>query len=105
MWKEYRESGWSEDYRAEHETDIILRRAAAEYFKKLGLKKLPGVKKLDEEISQLLQEKKSLYKEYREIQKESKELETHRANAEHIMDLVYEPEIEIDREKSGYSIG
>ena len=105
MWKGYRESGWSEDYRAEHETDIILRKAAAEYFKEHGLTKLPGVKKLDEEISRLLQEKKTAYRDYREIQKESEELETHRANAEHILNMACETEIERENEKSGYLIG
>ena len=105
MWKEYRESGWSEDYRAEHETDIILRKAAADYFKEHGLTKLPGVKKLDEEISRLLQEKKTAYREYREIQKESEELETHRANAEHILNIAYETEIERENVKGGCSIG
>lgn len=55
----YRKAGYSKKYLAEHESEIILHKAAKKAFDELGLKKLPTVKTLQTEYAALLAEKKS----------------------------------------------
>ena len=54
----YRKAGYSKKYLAEHESDILLHKAAKNAFDELGVKKLPTVKSLQEEYAKLLAEKK-----------------------------------------------
>lgn len=64
----YRKAGYSKKYLAEHESDIILHKAAKKAFDELGLKKLPTVKTLQTEYAALLAEKKSAYAGYNAAQ-------------------------------------
>lgn len=70
----YCKSGYSKDYLAEHESEILLHRAAKKAFDELGLSKIPTKKSLDLEYSQLLEEKKEAYGQYRQARDEMKEL-------------------------------
>lgn len=70
----YRKSGYSKDYLAEHESEILLHRAAKKAFDELGLSKIPTKKSLDLEYAQLLEEKKEAYGQYRQARDEMKEL-------------------------------
>lgn len=88
----YRMSGYSKKYLAEHESDIILHKAAKKAFDDLGLEKLPAVKGLQTEYAELLTKKKAAYAEYRTARDEMKELLIHKANVEQI--LGKEPENE-----------
>lgn len=88
----YRKSGYSQKYLAEHESDIILHKAAKKAFDDLGLEKLPTVKSLQAEYAELLTQKKAAYAEYRTARDEMKELLIHKANVEQI--LGKEPENE-----------
>ena len=88
----YRKSGYSKKYLAEHESDIILHKAAKKAFDDLGLEKLPTVKGLQTEYAELLTQKKAAYAEYRTARDEMKELLIHKANVEQI--LGKEPENE-----------
>ena len=88
----YRKSGYSKKYLAEHESDIILHKAAKKAFDDLGLEKLPAVKGLQTEYTELLTKKKAAYAEYRTARDEMKELLIHKANVEQI--LGKEPENE-----------
>ncbi len=54
----YRKAGYSKKYLAEHESDILLHKAAKNAFDELGVKKLPSVKSLQEEYAKLLTEKR-----------------------------------------------
>ena len=54
----YRKAGYSKKDLAEHESDILLHKAAKKAFDELGVKKLPTVKSLQEEYAKLLAEKK-----------------------------------------------
>ena len=54
----YRKAGYSKKYLAEHESDILLHKAAKNAFDELGVKKLPTVKSLQEECAKLLAEKR-----------------------------------------------
>ena len=54
----YRKAGYSKKYLAEHESDILLHKAAKNAFDELGVKKLPTVKSLQEEYAKLLAQKR-----------------------------------------------
>ena len=81
----YRKSGYSKKYLAEHESDIILHKAAKKAFDDLGLEKLPTVKSLQAEYAELLTQKKAAYAKYRTARDEMKELLIHKANVEQIL--------------------
>jgi outer membrane murein-binding lipoprotein Lpp len=76
----YKAAGYSKKYLAEHESDIIIHKAAKKAFDELGLKKLPTVKTLQAEYSKLLTDKKAAYADYQSAQKEMRELLIHRQN-------------------------
>ncbi len=81
----YCKSGYSKKYLAEHESDIILHKAAKKAFDELGVKKIPTVKSLQAEYAELLTQKKAAYAEYRAARDEMKELLIHKSNVEHIL--------------------
>ena len=81
----YRKAGYSKKFLAEHESDIILHKAAKKHFDDLGLEKLPTVKALNAEYAALLAEKKAAYADYRRAREEMKELLTAKANIDRIL--------------------
>lgn len=83
----YRKAGYSKKYLAEHESDIIIHKAAKKAFDELGMKKLPTVKSLSTEYADLLAKKKAAYAEYATARKEMRELLVHRANIAYILGL------------------
>lgn len=83
----YRKAGYSKKYLAEHESDIILHKAAKKAFDDLGLKKLPTVKSLNEEFARLLTEKKATYADYHKTQEQMRELLINKANAAYLLGL------------------
>lgn len=90
----YRQAGYSKKFLSEHEPEIILHKAAKQFFDDQGLKKLPTFKSLQAEYTQLLSEKKAIYAEYQQARKEMRTLQTAKANVERILDkdvLTWEP--------------
>lgn len=85
----YRKAGYSKKFLAEHESDILLHKAAKKSFDELGVKKLPTVKSLQAEYAVLLAEKKTAYFDYRKTRNEMKELLTVKANVDHLSDGGY----------------
>ena len=83
---EYRKNGYSKKFLAEHESDIILHKAAKSFFDKQGLGKLPTMKNLKTEYATLLSEKKKLYSEYHDIKKSMQQLVTAKQNADWLLD-------------------
>lgn len=81
----YRKSGYSKKYLAEHESEIILHKAAKQAFDDLGVTKLPSLKSLKQEYAELLSGKKAAYPEYRATRDEMRELLVHKANVEQIL--------------------
>ncbi len=81
----YRKAGYSKKYLAEHESDILLHKAAKNAFDELGVKKLPSVKSLQEEYAKLLAEKKAAYAEYRRSRDEMRELLLHKQNVDRML--------------------
>ena len=83
----YRKAGYSKKYLAEHESDILLHKAAKKYFDEAGIQKPPSVKTINAEYAELLAKKKAAYSEYRRIRTEMRELLTVKANVDRILDI------------------
>ena len=81
----YRKAGYSKKYLAEHESDILLHRAAKKAFDELGVKKLPTVRCLQDEYAKLLAEKKAAYAAYRTARDEMRELLIHKQNVDRML--------------------
>lgn len=80
VYADYRKSGYSKKFLEEHESDIIIHKAAKKAFDDLGVTKIPTVKELNAEYSKLLSEKKSMYAEYYSTQNEMRDVLVHQAN-------------------------
>ena len=83
----YKKSGYSRAYYAEHESDILLHKAAKKSFDEWNLKKLPPVKSLNAEYTDLVKQKKTLYAEYSSVRSEMRELLIHKSNVERILGI------------------
>ena len=81
----YRKAGYSKQFLAEHEGDILLHKTAKKHFDELGLKKLPTVKALNAEYAALQVEKKAAFSEYRKARRDMKELITAKSNIDRIL--------------------
>jgi len=81
----YKASKYSNRYFAEHESDIVIHRAAKKVFNELGLQKLPTVKNLQTEYAELLAEKKAAYAQLQDARDEMRELTIHRENLRQIL--------------------
>ncbi len=82
----YRKSGYSKKYLAEHESDILLHKAAKKAFDESGMTKLPTVKSLQAEYADLLAKRKVAYTEYRTAREEMKELLLHKSNIDRMLE-------------------
>jgi hypothetical protein len=71
----------------EHEPDIIIHKAAKKAFDEMGVKKLPTIKSLQVEFSDLLTSKKTAYAELKKVRDELRDLTVHKANYEELRDL------------------
>ena len=87
VYDSYRKSGYSWAYYAEHESDILLHKAAKKSFDEWNLKKLPPVKSLNAEYTDLVKQKKTLYAEYSAVRSEMRELLIHKSNVERILGI------------------
>lgn len=83
----YQKAGYSKKFRQEHEADILVHQAAKKFFDDLGLEKLPTVKSLQKEYSELLSRKKEIYPEYRKLRAEMKDLLTVKANVDRLLNM------------------
>ena len=99
VYAEYRKSGYSKKFRAEHESEILLHQAAKKHFDCLGDKKLPTVRVLRKEYADLLARKRKAYSAYKQAREEMKELYNVKSNVEHLLNIS-EPKDEREREKT-----
>ena len=83
----YRKAGYSKKFLAEHESEILLHKAAKNYFNEAGVQKLPSVKTINAEYAELLAEKKRSYSEYRKAREEMKELLIAKANVDRVLGI------------------
>lgn len=87
VYVEYRKAGYSSKFFEAHRADIQLHKAAKEAFNQMNIQKLPTVKSLQEQYSQVLEEKKKLYGEYRPVREGMKEWQLVKANTERILNI------------------
>ena len=78
----YRKSGYSKKFLEAHREEITLHKAAKAAIDEAGLQKLPKVKELDAEFSELLTKKKAAYPDYRKARNEMQELVRAQKNVE-----------------------
>ena len=64
VYEEYRKSGYSRKFYAEHENDIVKNKAARERFKAFNGKKILSIKELNDEFQECLAQKRQAYSEY-----------------------------------------
>ena len=83
----YRKAGYSKKFRSEHAEEIQLHQDAKRAFDELGLKKLPSVRSLQAEYTELLTEKKRMYAEYKKSRNDMRELLIHKANVETLLGI------------------
>lgn len=87
VYAEYRKSGYSKKFWAQHESEIMIHQAAKKCFDRLGLTKLPPVKSLREQYADLLAQKRKAYAEYKQAREEMKELYNVKANVSHLLNI------------------
>jgi hypothetical protein len=90
VYTDYRKSGYSKQFRAEHESDILLHQTAKRSFDELGYgkgKKIPTVASLRKEYSVVLDEKRNLYAEYRKAKAEMRLLVTAQSNVDRLLNI------------------
>lgn len=97
----YKASHYSRKFLSEHESEILLHRAAKNYFNEHGLRKLPGVKQLNEEYTALLSEKRSQYPEFKKAREEMRNLLVVYSNVERILNAAPEPALEKAKAEAG----
>lgn len=81
----YRKAGYSKKFYEEHTADLLLHKAAKDAFDELDDKKLPTVKVLQREYSELIFEKKNAYAKYHSTKKEMKNILTAKANIDRLL--------------------
>lgn len=87
IFAEYKASGYSKKFLAEHESEIILHRAAKSKFNELDIKKLPSVKLINKEYAELKAKKKKAYSKYYSLKDKQKEMLIHKSNVENIFNM------------------
>lgn len=95
VYADYKKSGYNKKFLEEHREGLTLHKAAKDAFNKLGVKKLPRVKDLTAEYSQILSEKKADYAEYQKAKKQMQEY----LIAQKVTAVVLDREQELQRKK------
>ncbi|MBP2633588.1 MAG: relaxase [Firmicutes bacterium] len=85
VYTEYRKAGYSKKFYDEHTADLLLHKAAKAAFDELQMKKLPTVKALQAEYTELLSEKKKDYIGYSNAKKEMREILDAKANVDKLL--------------------
>ncbi len=93
----YRKAGYSKKFYAEHESDLILHKAAKAHFDKLEVKKLPTIKTLQAEYAELLSTKKQAYGMYKQTKKEMQDILRAKENIDRMLEVEHD---KTNKEKS-----
>ncbi len=81
----YRKSGYSKKFLEQHREQILIHKAAKKAFNELGCKKIPRIKELNKEYSQLLKEKKELASDYYKARSLMQEYQKAQRNVEEFL--------------------
>ncbi len=83
----YRASGYSRAFAIAHEQELSMRKAAKTAFDELGVQKLPTIKMLRSEYTELLEQKKQAYRQYRQARDDMRDLVRTKANVKMILEM------------------
>ena len=100
-YEEYRKAGYSRKFFEAHREELTLHKAAKAAFDELGVKRIPKIRELSEEYSELLFSKKVAYSEYRKVRDEAQELIIAERNIEALYDAEKKEEqktVEIEKQ-------
>ncbi len=86
IYADYRKSGYSKKFFAEHKDDIMAHKAAKDSFNK-HKGKLPSVKELSAEYDEVLYKKKAAYAEYKEVKKNMQTYQTAKYDIDQILGI------------------
>ena len=81
----YKRSGYSKKFFENHREELLLHKAAKDFFSDHHYSKLPKMKDLREEFGQILAEKKKEYAEYKSMKSEMQDLLIARQNLEALL--------------------
>ena len=87
IYVEYRKSGYSKKFRAQHGSEILIHQVAKKHFDQLGMTKLPSVKLLREQYAELLAQKRKAYAKYKQAREEMKELYNVKSNVSQLLNI------------------
>ena len=79
-------------FRTAHEADLLLHEAAKRAFDAQGVKKLPTVKVLQAEYTELLTKKKAAYEDYKRLRKENQDVQAVKSNVDTLLRIEEEPQ-------------
>ena len=100
-YEEYRKAGYSRKFFEAHREELTLHKAAKAAFDELDVKRIPKIRELSEEYSELLFSKKVAYSEYRKVRDEAQELIIAERNIEALYDAEKKEEqkaVEIEKQ-------
>lgn len=83
----YRQSGYSKQFYAENEAEILLHKATKTAFDVLPDRKIPSLSELNAEFESLLAKKKKAYSEYQQARREMQDVLTAKANVDAILGI------------------
>lgn len=86
-------------FRTAHETEILLHEAAKRAFDAQGVKKLPTVKVLQAEYTDLLAKKKAAYEDFKRLRQENQELQAVKANVDSLLQIQQEEQKEQEKKQ------
>ena len=88
VYEAYKEAKNKEQFRAAHESDLILYEAAAKALRTANIAdKLPNVATLQAEYVKLTEQKEALYADYRKLKKQVKEYDTMKRNIDSFLKI------------------
>ena len=93
VYEEYRKSGYSRKFYAEHENDIVKNKAARERFKAFNGKKIPSIKELNDEFQECLSQKRQAYSEYHDAKEKMQLYKVAKYDIDRILNADIEKEI------------
>ena len=93
---EYGKAGYSKKFRETHREEIQMHKEAKTTFDKLGVSKIPRVRELNQQISEVYDNRRNIMEEYYQLKEEMRKMVVVRENVRKILD---EPTDEKRKEK------
>ncbi len=102
IYKQYQKTKDKQNFKKEHNGDIIKHEKAKTFFEKTNQKKLPKVKELQQQYQHLLEEKQQLCQQYTIAKKEMLEYQTTKQN---IDKLLQTEQKKLEKDQEIYKMG